>query len=43
MLNVLNPPLVPRDGRRLKILGIARISTDKQDERSLDDQEALQR
>ena len=39
----LYPPLAPRDGNVLQVLGIARISTDKQDERSLEDQEALYR
>src|SRR5688572_24951563 len=33
--------LIPRNGKKLKVLGIGRISTDKQDEKSLDDQEAL--
>jgi DNA invertase Pin-like site-specific DNA recombinase len=39
----LQPPLVPRNGQTLLVLGIARISTDHQDERSLADQEALYR
>lgn len=39
----LDPPLAPRDGKLLQVLGIARISTEKQDERSLDDQQALYR
>jgi site-specific DNA recombinase len=43
MTNHLDPPLVPRDGRELHVLGICRISTEHQDERSLDDQEALLR
>jgi DNA invertase Pin-like site-specific DNA recombinase len=34
---------VARDGQRLRVLGIARISTDHQDQRSLADQEALYR
>jgi site-specific DNA recombinase len=38
----LNPPLRPR-GHTLEVLGIARISTLNQDERSLGDQEALYR
>lgn len=37
----LNPPIAPRDGDILRVLGIARISTLNQDERSLDDQVAL--
>ncbi len=37
----LDPPLVPKDGRTLRILGICRISTEHQDAKSLDDQEAL--
>jgi DNA invertase Pin-like site-specific DNA recombinase len=37
----LQPPLVPRNGRALKVLGIARISTEHQDAHSLDDQKAL--
>jgi DNA invertase Pin-like site-specific DNA recombinase len=39
----LQPPLTPRHGRTLRVLGIARISTENQDHRSLDDQEALYR
>jgi DNA invertase Pin-like site-specific DNA recombinase len=39
----LQPPLTPRIGRILKVLGIARISTEHQDPLSLDDQEALLR
>jgi site-specific DNA recombinase len=39
----LTPPLRPRDGHTLRVLGVARISTLNQDERSLDDQEALLR
>jgi DNA invertase Pin-like site-specific DNA recombinase len=39
----LNPPLTARKGSILKVLGIARISTEHQDERSLQDQEALYR
>jgi DNA invertase Pin-like site-specific DNA recombinase len=39
----LQPPLTPRNGRTLQALGIARISTDHQDQRSLADQEALYR
>lgn len=37
----LNPPLTPRNGRQLRAVVVARISTDKQDEKSLADQEAL--
>jgi len=39
----LQPPLVPRAGQLLQVLGIARISTEHQDQRSLADQEALYR
>lgn len=39
----LDPPLVPKQGNTLKALGIARISTEHQDKRSLDDQKALLR
>ena len=39
----LQPPLVARNGRQLKILAICRISTLNQDERSLGDQEAAYR
>src|SRR5262249_27496914 len=37
------PPLTPRNGHTLMVLGIARISTEHQDALSLDDQEALYR
>ncbi|MFM7152186.1 MAG: hypothetical protein ACKO23_20350, partial [Gemmataceae bacterium] len=37
----LRSPLAPRNGQRLRVLGIARISTEHQDVRSLADQEAL--
>ena len=40
-VNSLSPPLAPRNGRTLQVLGVCRISTDHQDDRSLDDQEAL--
>ena len=43
MLAQLHPPLVARNGHRLKVLGIARISTEHQDALSLEDQEALLR
>ena len=43
MTNHLDPPLVPRRGRTLRVLGIGRISTEHQDQRSLADQEALLR
>ncbi len=43
MQSYLNPPLRPRNGQTLEVLGIARISTLNQDERSLADQEALLR
>jgi DNA invertase Pin-like site-specific DNA recombinase len=39
----LQPPLVARNGQTLKVLGVARISTEHQDRLSLDDQEALYR
>jgi DNA invertase Pin-like site-specific DNA recombinase len=39
----LNPPINLRNGHTLKVLGIARISTEHQDRLSLDDQEALLR
>lgn len=38
-----NPPLRSRSNGVLRVVGIARISTDKQDEKSLEDQEALYR
>jgi DNA invertase Pin-like site-specific DNA recombinase len=42
-MHFLNPPLVPRNGHILEVVGVARISTLNQDERSLADQEALLR
>jgi len=39
----LQPPLLARNGCTLKVLGIARISTDHQDAKSLEDQEQLYR
>ena len=39
----LDPPLRPRRGVTLHVLGICRISTVHQDLHSLDDQEALLR
>src|SRR5260370_37093757 len=39
----LQPPLLPRNGQLIEVLGIARISTEHQDQRSLADQEALYR
>src|SRR4051812_24923786 len=39
----LDPPLSPRHGMTLNVLGICRISTANQDPRSLQDQEALLR
>ena len=39
----LQPPLLARNGRTLKVLGIARISTIHQDALSLEDQEQLYR
>jgi len=39
----LRTPLISQDGIQLRVLGIARISGDKQDELSLNDQEALYR
>lgn len=39
----LDPPLVARNGKLLKVLGIARISTDHQNEMSLEDQKQLYR
>lgn len=41
MSALLNPALAPRNGHRLNVLGIARISTEHQDALSLKDQEAL--
>jgi DNA invertase Pin-like site-specific DNA recombinase len=38
MVALLNPPLVPRDGAPLMCVAVCRISTEHQDERSLDDQ-----
>ena len=38
MSSSLNPPLIPKNGLFLYILVIARISTEHQDKRSLDDQ-----
>ena len=43
MTLLLSPPLRPRNGRTLEVLGIARISTVHQDELSLTDQEDLYR
>ena len=43
MRNQLDPPLLPRNGRTLKVLGVARISTLNQDPQSLADQEAMHR
>lgn len=37
----LDPPIQPRKGRTLRVLGITRISTENQDIKSLDDQKAL--
>jgi hypothetical protein len=37
----LEPPLAPRNGRILRVIGITRISTVNQDPRSLADQQAL--
>ena len=39
----LQPPLTARNGRQLKVLGIARVSTEHQNALSLDDQGALYR
>jgi site-specific DNA recombinase len=39
----LQPPLEPRRGKVLKVLGIARISRVTQNEKSLDDQQAFYR
>lgn len=39
----LQPPLAARNGRKLKVLAICRISTVNQDEKSLEDQEASYR
>jgi len=41
MLMPLIPPLSPRRGTTLHVAIVCRISTEHQDERSLDDQEAL--
>jgi site-specific DNA recombinase len=38
MASLLRPPLVPRDGVALKCVAVCRISTEHQDERSLEDQ-----
>src|SRR5579859_307014 len=38
MLRRSNPFFLPRDGRVLKVVSVSRISTDHQDERSLEDQ-----
>jgi len=43
MFSSLDPPLRPRRGVTLHVLGICRISTVHQDLHSLDDQEALLR
>jgi site-specific DNA recombinase len=37
----LEPPLAGRNGRKLRVISVVRISTDHQDERSLDDQRAM--
>jgi hypothetical protein len=37
----LDPPLVPQNGRKLKVLVTCRICGDNQDAKNLDDQEAL--
>ena len=37
-ISALNPPLFPRDGVVLVVVVVCRISTEHQDERSLDDQ-----
>lgn len=42
-VNLLQPHLTARSGGELRVLGIARISTEHQDSRSLEDQEALYR
>jgi hypothetical protein len=39
----LDPPLVARDGRTLRVLAVCRISTPNQDQKSLADQEASYR
>src|SRR5260221_344972 len=38
---LLQPPLHAKRGNNLKVLGVARISTENQDERSLGDQHVL--
>lgn len=43
MALTLQPPLAARNGQKLQVLGIARISTEHQNALSLDDQEALYR
>ena len=43
MVSPFQPPLAARNGHQLKVLGIARISTEHQDLLSLEDQEALYR
>lgn len=37
----LDPPLAGRNGRKLRVIGVVRISTENQDVKSLDDQRAL--
>jgi site-specific DNA recombinase len=39
----LDPPLHPRRGRTIRVIGVCRISTEHQDTKSLADQEALYR
>jgi hypothetical protein len=46
MINQLNPPLVARDGHKLRVILLSRVSDPgpgKQDIRSLEDQEAMHR
>ena len=43
MIRSINPPLVAKDGLKLRVLAVCRISTINQDEKSLDDQEASYR
>lgn len=43
MTRSLYPPIKPRNGRYLRVIGIARISGDNQDEKSLADQKQLLR
>lgn len=43
MIRFINPPLVAKDARKLRVLAVCRISTIHQDEKSLEDQEVSYR